>query len=146
MAFAHGPEAHHEPPVAGWEVALVGREHHRRVEQRGGLDRVLVREIRADQQAPFATELGARGDVVRDSLEVPLEDLFEPFVARREVRHDARKRRGYLRLRELEDPLHEQFRPRLTAAHDLFARQKRLGDDAAGIGQQGACGSRDRQP
>ena len=52
MPFADGAQAHHDALLADRQVRLIGREHDRRIEERSGFDRVLVREVRADQAAP----------------------------------------------------------------------------------------------
>ena len=49
MTFADSPQAHDEPDVAGLAARLVRMRDHRGVEQRGSLERVLLREIGADE-------------------------------------------------------------------------------------------------
>jgi hypothetical protein len=49
VSLADLAQADRHPELAVGQVALVGVRHHRRVAQRGCLDRVLVAEVGADQ-------------------------------------------------------------------------------------------------
>ena len=65
------------------ESLLVGRRHDQRIAQRGGLDRVLVGEIGADEQLALHRELVRSGDVSRrHGREVRLENRPQVDVAR----------------------------------------------------------------
>ena len=50
MALSNGPQAHDEPRLTRTEPRLIRGRDHRRVAERGGLDGVLVGEIRADEK------------------------------------------------------------------------------------------------
>ena len=88
VALAYCSQTHHEPAFAGRKPGLIGPEHDRWVEQRGGLDRVLVAEVGAHQQAPLTRQSLDRFDVVGHELEVPFQDRWKVSVPRRKSGQD----------------------------------------------------------
>src|SRR5690349_10234179 len=77
VPFPDRSQAHHETNRAAGKTLLVRRKHDRRVEQRRRLDRVLVSEIGADQQASRGGDSVATVDVARNGLELPFQNLSE---------------------------------------------------------------------
>ena len=77
-----------------------------------------------------------RRDVRGDQLEVPLEDVAEVPVAVAEGPMGGGQ--GCLRLgiRQSEDALEDQLRPRLPVGEGLLPRQEGLGDHAIGVGEK----------
>ncbi len=73
VAFARGPEAQDEPQRAGRQVRLVRMRHDRRIEQRGGFERILVTKIGAEQELPFFGQVlvgvQARADLLESGFE-----------------------------------------------------------------------------
>ncbi len=107
MSLAHGPQAHDEALRAARETALVRRRHDRRVEQCCGLDRVLVREVGADQQPTIGRHRRSVGDVHRQRLELPLQHLAKMPMAPIELPHDRHVQRSYFGLWNRQDPRHQ---------------------------------------
>jgi hypothetical protein len=97
VPLADGPQAQDEALLARGEALLVGRRHDGRIGQRGGLDRVLLREIGADEEPALRRELARLGDMCRcDGYEVRLEYRPQVDVARGEPRLRRAQRRRHL--------------------------------------------------
>ena len=97
VPLADGPKTQDEALLAWSEALLVGRRHDRRIAERGGLDRVLVGEIGADEQPALRRELARSGDMSRrDGREVRLEYRPQVYVARGEPGLRRAQRRRHL--------------------------------------------------
>ena len=80
-------------------------------------------------------------DTVGDQREVTLEQLLEPLVPLVESTQHLLQHRGHLRLREGEDPRHQQAGAGAGLAGGyLLSGQVRLGDDAARVVPQDVGG------
>jgi hypothetical protein len=81
VSLADLPQANRDPELAVGQIALVGVRHYRRVAQRGGLHRVLVAEVGADQQSGGGRQVAASGEAVADQVVVVPEGCFEVVMA-----------------------------------------------------------------
>ncbi len=81
MAFARGPQAQNEPQRTRGQVRLVRVRHDRGIEQRRGFERILVTEIRAEQQLPFLGRFCVGSQTRADLLEPPHQELADLRVA-----------------------------------------------------------------
>src|SRR5688572_5893228 len=144
VAFPDRSQAHHETNRAGREAVLIRGRHDRRVEQRRRLDRILVREIRAYQQASRGGDSVTTVDVARNRLELPFQDLREISMAAVEALQDLRVQLRDSTFRNGQNSLHEQVGARLAGQQDLLARQEGLRQHASCIGQEAMPRARDR--
>ena len=81
--------------------------------------------------------LAALFEMMGDQLEVVVQHLREVTVAVREVAQHIIQKASDLRVRERQDPLQHNLHPRLAIRGlNLLARQVRLGNHAARIGQE----------
>ena len=145
MALAHGTQAHDEAHRAARKAALIRRRHDRWVEQRSGLDRVLVREVGPDQQAALGRHRGGIGDVRARRASNCRSSISENADGAPSNRcRICRVQRCHFALRNRQDPGHQQMRARLAGQQRLLARQVGLGEHAAGVGQEAMASTRDR--
>jgi len=87
MALTGGSEAEDHPRVTRSKVLLVTRQHNRRVEQCRRLDRILHREVAADQQLLVVAEHIPAADLLEDLLEILPEHVFDISVPFGEIPH-----------------------------------------------------------
>ena len=80
MAFADRPQAQHEPDLARGAAGLVRMRHDGRVEQRCGLQRVLLGEVGADQPPSRGAHRDVVGQPVGDQPEVALQGLAQVAI------------------------------------------------------------------
>jgi hypothetical protein len=136
VPFADGPEAHDEAGVACRQAGLVGMEHHRRVEQRRRLDRVLMGEAGSDQQLPLGRDRRAASDAVGDDAEVLLEGVAEAAVASREPFQNLLDGRVDLAVRHAQDPLEDGRRPGVPTRPVVLTGHEQAGQHTLRIGVQ----------
>jgi hypothetical protein len=144
MAFAHRAQAEHDAQAAARHAALLGRRHDRRVEQRRGLDRVLVGEVGPDQQAALVADPDVARHVMRDQVELPLEDRSKAVMAAFEPAQGVGVERVDLSIGNREDARHQHVRARRAGEQDLLARDVRFGEHATSVGQEPVTGAFDR--
>ena len=115
MSLADGPQTHDEPDSACGDTGLVGCDHDRRVAQRRRLDRVLVREVGADETTTLHghrhSQQGTR-EPRRYDVVVPVEHCVEIAVATGEQSARSGQRVGDLILRQLHDPFEDGLETR----------------------------------
>ena len=83
VSFPGGPQAEDEAHFVGAETGLVGRRDDAGIEESAGFERILVGEIRADEQAArlveFAIDGQQRGQLA-EAFEKNSADVFVPVV------------------------------------------------------------------
>ena len=135
VTLANRAHAHDEALLAGGQAALVRSKHHRGVAERRRFDRVLVGEVRPNQQTSLLGQPDTLLEMMRDNLEVMVQHLRELTVAVGEVAKHAVQSAGYFPVRNRQDPLQHHLHPRLAVGRvDLLARKMRLDDHPAWIG------------
>jgi hypothetical protein len=90
-----------------------------------------VREVRADQQSAFRGNRPSFVDVMRDGVELSPEGFSEPSVAHLKARDHFLAQPSHLRFRDVQDPRHQQRRPRLAGKKRFLAGKEGLGEYAA---------------
>jgi len=88
VPLAGRPEADDEAQRAVRRVVLNRVRHHRRVEERRSFERVLLGQVRADQDAPGLAEHLIGEQVMLGIDKAVLEELRELYVAIAELGHD----------------------------------------------------------
>jgi hypothetical protein len=135
MALTDATHTEHISQLPLCHSALVGMRDHGRVAQRGALDGVLVREVRADEQPAGLGQLDPRGKAVTDAREVIGEDRPDVPVPAREHADRAIQRGAHRRLVQCHHPPDHGRGPRLVLG-PLLSRHEQLGDDAARVRAQ----------
>ena len=103
VPFARGPQAQDETERALGQPGLVGVGHDGRIEQRGGLRRVFVREVSADERLPFGRRLPGLAQVTAHLREAVAEKLFNVLVPVRKLAQHLAQQLGDFLIRERHD-------------------------------------------
>ena len=134
------PQTHDEADSTGFDARLIGSGDDRGVAERRCLDRVLVREVRADQVETIERQRRIDQldliETCRDDAGMPFEHGIEAAVATDEVLASCVQRLGDGLLRHRHDPLQHDLQARRPVGVDLFARQERFGDHTSCVGNE----------
>ena len=125
--------------------ALVRVDDHRGVEQRRGLDCVLLAEVGADEQAPLLRHRIRIDKPVGDEPEPLVEGPGEVPVPAGERLESLPERTVDLLVGQRQDAVENRRGPRGAMRQHLLAREEQAGDDAGGIGPQVDVGPRDQR-
>ncbi len=136
VSLADLAQADRDPQLPGVQTGLVRVGHHRRVAQRGGLDRVLVAEVGADQEPGGGGEVAGPGDAVPDEVVVVVERAVQVAVPAAEAVEGVPQQPAGLLVVEVRDAGDE--RPRAAAYQGgVLTRDEELDDDPAWIRGEG---------
>src|SRR5688572_29080913 len=81
VSLTRGAKAENKPQRAAWQVRLIRVRDDRRVEQRRGFKRVLMREVCAQQQFPFLRNRLVSREKGANLLEPPAKELADLEMA-----------------------------------------------------------------
>ena len=109
VTLADLAQADRDAQLPGPQIGLVGVGHHRRVAQRGGLDRVLVAEVRADQQPGGGGKVPGPGDAVPDEVVVVVERAVQVPVPGTEAVEGVPQQPAGLLVVEVRDAVDERL-------------------------------------
>ena len=157
VSLARRPQAQDESKRARRQIRLVGVRHDRGVEERRGFERVLVREVGAEKQAPFVGDGLVRAQPGPNLVEPSPQEIPDLHVPLPELHLDLRQQRPDFRLGKRHDlgtdradafPARGPERPRehpgAVRMKDEIAAGDGDGDGLHGI--SGAIGPARRRP
>ena len=124
----------------GCQSRLVGVPDHRRIEQRGRFQRVLLGEVRADQHPAILAQGLVGQQVLLDLFEPVQEEVAGSLMAVVELAHHVLEQGVDFRLRERHDPGDDPLDPMLAG------RLERPDHDPAVVGLQDDARPPDVQP
>ena len=127
MTLADGPDAHHEPELAGADPALVRVHHHARIAERGTLDGVFAGESGTKQQAAGRRQLAFGVEAIGELVGVPEERLGQAVMSALEPLNDIVVAPLNLVVRQRQDALQDRRGSRLLVVEALVPRDEQAG-------------------
>ena len=122
MSLPHSTNTEDEAQRAALGVGLVGVRNDRRIEVGGPFDRVLLGQVGADQELPFAGHfIGNHGG---HCAEVREELIAQIPVASTEIPLDRGQSRDHIGFLESQAPIHHLGNPRWAPNQVLLARDE----------------------
>ena len=114
VPFARRPQTDDKPARPFLEPFLIGMPDHRGVEERRRLERIFLREKRADQELPLFGQAVVGEEQMADALKPALEEDPRALVAAQELAHHLVEEPVHLRLGEGHHARNDLERPILA--------------------------------